>query len=710
MRTLYLAAIGLLAMSGASSPAWSREGMWLPDQAAAQGAAMRNDGLELPPERLRTLGTAPLGAVAALGSCTASFVSAQGLLLTNHHCLTGSVQVNSTADKDYWTNGFVAADLKSELPAAPGTRIHVIEDWRDVTAAMNHGLATLGASDRKAAQAKNRERLIGACEGQAGRQCRIHAYFGGTAYYMEQRLELQDIRLVYAPGEGLGNFGGDTDNWMWPRHAGDFGLYRAYVSPDGAPAPYAAANIPYRPKSVLTIARRGVKAGDFIFTAGFPVVTNRLRTATETAFNFVEYEPKWLSLLTRYESQVVAATAGDPVRQNRYGTILENIVNYRKKLTGSLAGADAAKVLMQKAAEEKALRNWIGADRDRRDRDMPLLKGLDALADENDRASLRELYRATLDRSQLLQGARTLYKWAKEREKPDADRAKAFRDRDRQLVWDRLVRIDSRYLPEVDRLLFEGAMVEYRKLPANERSAAFETRLAGIGFDRLYGASRLGDRRERLAWLDKPAATFEQSDDPFIQLAVALYPDDAAAEFQAKARGDRIEPGRDAYLAAYRAYKRATGEPVYPDADGSMRISWGKVEGRVRDGETWTPITTAAGLLEKQRGWGEFSAPAPVIAAMREGAFGAYTAPELGTLPVDFLSSADITNGNSGSPTFNARGELVGLVFDGTMDGVVSDWVYVGQRNRTVHVDIRFMLWAMDKTDGAKSLLRELGQ
>ena len=158
------------------------------------------------------------------------------------------------------------------------------------------------------------------------------------------------------------------------------------------------------------------------------------------------------------------------------------------------------------------------------------------------------------------------------------------------------------------------------------------------------------------------------------------------------------------------AYKRAKGEPIHPDADGSMRISWGKVEGRVRDGETWIPITTAAGLLEKQRGWGEFSAPAPVIAALREGAFGAYAAPEFGTLPVDFLSSADITSGNSGSPTLNAHGELVGLVFDGTMDGVVCDWVYIGQRNRTVHVDIRFMLWAMDNADGAKRLLRELGQ
>ncbi|MBN8842058.1 MAG: S46 family peptidase [Sphingomonadales bacterium] len=688
----------LLATTAFAGSAHGDEGMWLIDQTAGYASIAPDSSEKV---------TLPLGAVTALGSCTASFVSSAGLLLTNHHCLSGSVQYNSAPDRNYWTNGFVARERRDELPAAPGTRIHVIEQWREVTRELDAGTAGLAKKQREKLVESRRKALLAPCESLPGRRCYIRSYWGGTRQYFEQRLELQDIRLVYAPAAGLGDFGGDTDNWNWPRHSGDFGFYRAYVAPDGTPAPYAAGNIPYTPPAVLTVSREGVSEGEPVWTAGFPVSTNRLATAAEATFDLSRYEPAWLALLKDYEAQIVAATAGQAEKQMRYANILDNASNYRKKLIGSLAGAEAANVPARKQAFEAALQRWAKGKAGQ-DKLAPALGILNAAASEREAMRLYSLQRSTLERAQLLQAARVLYRWAKERGKADADRAAGFRDADRQLVSDRLRRIQSRFDALVDRSLFERALEEYHKLPASERSQAFETHVGAMDLDQVYSATRLGNLDDRLAWLDQPASAFERSTDPFIQLAVTLYPDDEAREEASRALSKRTEAARDTYLAAVAAYRNAAGMPAYPDADGTMRISRGRIERQVRDGEIWTPFTTAVGLLEKQRGDGDFNAPERLVSAIRARDFGAYAVADTGQMPVNFLSSADITNGNSGSPTLNAKGEIVGLVFDGTTDGVISDWFHVAERNRTIHVDIRFILWVMEKVDGAGHIVREM--
>ena len=221
--------------------------------------------------------------------------------------------------------------------------------------------------------------------------------------------------------------------------------------------------------------------------------------------------------------------------------------------------------------------------------------------------------------------------------------------------------------------------------------------------------TKLGDMATRLAWLDKSPAAFEASTDPFIQLAVAMYPGDMAREAEAKARSGAIQAARSAYMRGMLAYAESQGRTLYPDANGSLRFTYGKVTGKSVDGETWHPFTTAEGLVAKHTGKGEFDAPDKAVALIKAKDYGRWASPELGTLPVDFLSTVDITNGNSGSSTLNARGEFVGLAFDGTLEGVVADWMYDPTINRTIHVDSRFMLWTMDKVDGAHRLLEEMG-
>ncbi|RNJ42573.1 peptidase S46 family protein [Mesorhizobium erdmanii] len=686
------------------------EGMWMPRQAAEVGAAMRAAGLQIDPAQLRRLDAGPLNAIVSLGGCSASFVSPQGLVATNHHCVFGSIQYNSKEGRDYLTNGFLAKSLGEELPAAPGSRIYVIEDMRDVTADMLKGVSDkLNGFARNERFDTNRKALIAACEKQPNRRCDVGAYYGGASYYLQQKLEIQDVRLVYAPALGIGNFGGETDNWMWPRHTGDFGFYRAYVAPDGSSRPYARDNVPYRPKSWLRIAHEGVQEGDFVMVAGFPATTNRLRTAGEVRFNFAHYEPLLQHLLSDYAAQIKQATVGNRDAQIRYAPILRGVENYEKKLAGDLAGADAIGLNARKSNEEKAYRDWVADDPARQARYGAAIRELDAVVAENSRASLEGLRQALLGRAQILSSARTLYRWAKEHEKPDEDRESGFQDRDRNGTVDQLRQIERGYLPDIDRKLFEAALDEYRRLDEKDRDTAFETALDQIGLDRLYADTKLADTATRLGWLGKPATAFEASEDPFIKLAVALYPGDIAAERAAKDRAGRRQAARATYMQGLRAYRHAIGRPVYPDANGSLRITWGKVTGRTRDGQIWTPFTTAEGLLAKHTGKGEFYAPDAAVAAIRAKDYGPYVAPALGTLPVDFMSTVDITNGNSGSATLNGRGEFVGLAFDGTLEGVISDWAPDADRNRSIHVDSRFMLWTMDKIDGAGRLLKEMG-
>jgi hypothetical protein len=696
------------ALLATAAPALAEEGMWLPSQTGAIAEQLRAAGLQLDPAKLGNLQQPPLTAIASLGGCSAAFLSPQGLVATNHHCVYGSIQYNSKPGQDYLTDGFFAASLGDELPAAPGTRIYVIEDLRNVTPAMLKGAANLTGRARYDRLEANRKGLIAACEKQASRRCDVRPYFGGQTYYLQQQLEIKDVRLVYAPAGGVGNFGGETDNWMWPRHTGDFGFYRAYVAPDGSSAPFAKENVPFKPKAFLKIAEQGVEDGDFIMVAGFPGVTYRHRTAAEAKFAFETLTPLQQRLLNEYSDRIISATAGNEAANIKYASILKGADNYKKKYIGELAGAEAMGLIEKKEAEEAAYRAWIAADPKRQAEYGPAIAELDRLVAAQNAYELAEARRALLNRAQLYSAARRAYRWAQERAKPDAQREPGYQDRDRAFFEQSLTAIERRYDPAIDRPILEHALAEYRKLPTAERHASYDAALPQA-LDSLYADTQLGNTKTRVGLLDQPVAAFQSANDPFIRLAVAAYDEDIRREAEAKARSGDIQRARSAYMAGRLAYAQSQGKSLYPDANGSLRFTWGKVTGRARDGQIWTPFTTAEGLAAKHTGKGEFDAPDKMIQLIQAKDYGRYASPALRTLPVDYLSTVDITNGNSGSSTLNSRGEFVGLAFDGTLDGVVSDWMFNPAVNRTIHVDSRFMLWSMDKVDGAHRLLDEMG-
>ncbi|WP_285711662.1 S46 family peptidase [Erythrobacter oryzae] len=708
MKNILLAGASAL-MLALPAVALADEGMWLPSQTGAIADEMKAAGLELDAKTLGDLQRPPLTAIASLGGCSAAFLSPQGLVATNHHCVAGSLQYNSSPENDYLTDGFLAKTLGDELPAAPGSRIYVIEDLRDVTAAMLKGADKLEGRARYDRLQANRTALIEACEKQANRRCDVRAYFGGAQYWLQQQLEIQDVRLVYAPAGGVGNFGGEKDNWMWPRHTGDFSFYRAYVAPDGSSAPFSKDNVPFKPKAWLPIAKEGVKEGDFVMVAGFPGTTERLRTAEEARFYYEELYPYQQRMLAEYGDRIDELTAGNQAATIAYAATLQGVENYEKKIAGQLAGADAISLVDKKAAEEAAFRAWIKADPAREAQYGAALAELDKLVAETNAVALADAKRGLLGRGQLYGAARTLYRWANEQAKPDKDREPGFQARDKAFMTQRMAIIERRYVEAIDKQLFADAIAEYRSLPADQRIASFDAFLEGKDLASLYATSELGTTAKRMEWMGKTPADFKASSDPFIQLAVATYDEAMAAEAADKERAGRVQKARSAVMAARLAYAASQGKTMYPDANGSLRFTYGKVTGKAVDGQVWTAFTTAEGIVAKHTGRGEFDAPDKMIELIKAKDYGSYVAPALGTLPVDFMSTVDITNGNSGSSTLNARGEFVGLAFDGTIEGVVSDWMYDPAINRTIHVDSRFMLWTMDKVDGAQRLLEEMG-
>ena len=705
MRLHLLAATATIAFG---SPAFADEGMWLPSQTPQIAGQLRAAGLKLDTAKLGNLQTPPLTAIASLGGCSAAFLSPQGLVATNHHCVYGSIQYNSKPGQDYLTNGFLAKTLADELPAAPGTRIFVIEDLRDVTAGMLAGAASLTGRARYDRLDVNRKALIEACEKQPSRRCDVRPYFGGQTYFLQQQLEIKDVRLAYAPAGGIGNFGGETDNWQWPRHTGDFGFYRAYVAPDGSAAPYAKENVPFRPKAFLKVASQGIEEGDFVMLAGFPGTTNRHRTADEVRFQFAEMYPLSQRLLNDYSNAITSATAGNAETTIKYASALKSTDNYKKNYLGQMSGAEALGLVEKKAADERAFRAWVNRDAARRARYGTSVAELDRLIAIETAQQAAEARRGLLGRAQLFAAARRAYRWSQEQAKPDARRESGYQDRDRRFVEESFTAIDRRYDAQVDAKIWAASITEYGKVAAADRHKSFDAAIEGTPLDSFYAKTTLGTTANRIALLGMTPAQMKASGDPFVALAVATYDEDLALENAVKARAGDIQRARSAYMEARLAYAASRNKTLYPDANGSLRFTWGKVTGRTQDGVAWAPFTTAEGLAAKQRGMGEFDAPAKAIQLIRAKDYGRYRSAKLGTLPVDFLSTVDITGGNSGSATLNARGEFVGLAFDGTLDGVVSDWMFNPAVNRTIHVDSRFMLWTMDKVDGAQRLLAEL--
>ncbi|WP_250464871.1 S46 family peptidase [Microbulbifer litoralis] len=728
-----LAAVAAALLAGGTPAAAadkpvSTEGMWQPHQLPELSDKLRDLGLELDPASMTKLTDFPMNAVISLGGCSASFVSPKGLVITNHHCAYGSISYNSTEDRDLLANGFLAGDLSEELPAAPGSRVYVTVSMEEVTDRVNSKLSDdMDGAARFAAIEDAQKSLVAECEKDPGHRCEVYSYYGGLDYYLVKQLEIRDVRLVHAPASSIGKFGGDIDNWMWPRHTGDYAFYRAYVGKDGKPADYAKDNVPYKPKHYLPVAAKGPEKGDFVMVAGYPGSTNRYRTAQEVESNFDWYYPTMQKVLAEWSETIAAATEDNKDAELKYASLVAGLNNYAKNFTGMMEGYQRSDLLQRKRKLEKDLQAWVESDKTRRAKYQSTLDELDALVEEKASTRERDLALDYMDRSAMLDAARQLYRLAKENEKPDAEREPGYQERDLTRFTESMKRIERSFYPTVDKQIWLYFLQRYQALPEKQRIASFDEYLKiGDGdlettLDRMYADTGLTDTDARLAWIGRKPEDFANSKDPFIQLAVAMYDDMLAREERDKAMEGRFARLRPEYMALLIDYNRSRGKPVYPDANSSLRVTFGVVKGytppagtitEAADGndgkDRFVPFTTLRGIVAKYTGKEPFDAPKALLTAIDKKDYGRYYDKQLDSVPVNFLSTVDITGGNSGSPTMNGRGELVGLVFDGTYDSINADWDFTDS-TRAIHVDIAYILWVMENIDGAGYLVREMG-
>ena len=716
MRLNFLA-FSVIAGLGLAQAAHAAEGMWVPQQLPEIAGPLQKAGLKLDPQQLANLTGNPMGAVVALGGCTASFVSPQGLVVTNHHCAYGSIQLNSTAEKNLIKDGFNAPAFKDELSAGPNARIYVLDDITDVTAQARAAITAAGADPLKRTEALEafEKKIIAECEADAAYSCTLYSFSGGNVYRLFKNLEIKDVRLAYAPPGSVGKFGGDVDNWMWPRHTGDFSFYRAYVGKDGKPAAFSADNVPYQPKHWLKLANQPLGEGDFVMVAGYPGRTDRYALVSE-----FENTASWTypTIAKAYKDQIALVEAASKDNADiavKYAATMAGWNNTSKNYDGQLDGFKRNNVLAQKQAQEAAVLGWLRAQGEA---GRPALHAYDRLQNLGAMArdtQQRDFVLGMFNRTGTLGTAVRLYRLAIEKAKPDAQRQEGYQERDLPAIEGGLKQMDRRYVASMDRQFQQYWLQQYLQLPAKKGLPALDKWLGGTDAAAVDAAllrldgSKLGQLDERLKWMGADKAAFEASTDPAIQYAVAVMPALLELERQRKVRIGEELVARPLFLQAIADYKKSEGEFVYPDANLSLRITFGNVKGYTGlDGKAYTPFTDLEGIVAKETGADPFDSPKALLDAVKAKRYGGFEDSRIGSVPVNFLSDLDITGGNSGSPVLDAHGRLVGLAFDGLWESVASNWVFDPVMTRMISVDERYMRWVMQEVAPAPQLLKEM--
>ena len=724
MRKAFLAALVL-----SSSATFADEGQWQPHQLPSIADKLSARGIEISAQQLADLSQHPMNAVVSLGYCTASFVSPKGLVVTNHHCAYGAIQHNSDKEHNYLADGFLARGLDKELSAGANERLYVTENVTDVTDKVRKDLGD-DPLERFETIAQRRKDLVKACESDNNYRCSVRSFHNGLEYYLTKQLVIRDVRLVYAPPENAAAYGGDIDNYEYPRHSADFTFLRAYIGKDGKPATYSENNVPYTPKGFVKINPLGVQAGDGVFVAGYPGRTSRYRLTSELQFaNDVTYP----AMAKRYQQRIdtiEAMSAEDKAIKIQYASTLASTANRMKKLNGLLDGFRATDIIGLKQQKEDEFNAWLKQNVNEK---VATVSELEILL-KSQRANFQNtFYFDNAQSSTLLAAAKRLYRLANEKQKPDNKREAGYQDRDMKLFAARLKRIDTRFNPQVDKVLWKHDIDAY--LSQNNRVAVFDASftnpaLVSETIDAMYHHSTLAEHQERLKWINANIADFKASNDPFIKLAIALYDTNMANEKADKVLAGKMSVARPEYMAAIIDYNTSLNLPVYPDANGTLRITYGVVDGyQAQDGMYKQPFTRLEGIPAKHTGIEPFNAPPKLLKAIAQPSQGKHVIESIypdargylcrlfsceaepeafNGVPVNFLSSVDTTGGNSGSPVFNAKGELVGLNFDSTYEAITKDWFFNPTITRAVHVDIRYILWMMDKVDHADELMKEL--
>ncbi|AKJ05733.1 dipeptidyl-peptidase 7 [Archangium gephyra] len=708
----------LLLLSLVAAPALAGEGKWTPQQVLELDPAwLKAQGLQVPPTRLwdPKRGTGLLAGAVSVNGCTGAFIAETGLVITNHHCVFPILQEHSTPQRDLITQGFLAKGREEELPGQ-GSRIHVPRSFTDVTKEM-YAAVPEGADDltrQKALERKEKE-LVAECEKRPATRCRVASFDGGVQFVLSDSVELADVRLVYAPPRGVGEYGGDEDNWTWPRHTGDFSIIRAYSAPDGSAAKYSAQNVPYKAEFFFPLATEGVKPDDFVMVLGYPGTTFRALLAEDMAERQSRFYPRVIDVYGELIRILEEEGEKDPAGKIAVASNLKAMRNRYKNSGGQLAGLKRGRIVQKQRESEAAVVAWAEKRKEH----------AGALSARAELLSLQAERAKTFEREFLLDTVRgavkapglavMLARLSQERAKPDLERRPEFMERELPRLADRLEREQKNLFTAADKRMFLALVRRAQGLGAGERIAAIDKyfgrtyaeKEVSAKLDALYANTKVLELSERQKMAGETEAQLRARKDPLLDFGLELSAEVVALEEQRDRRA-----GANVRLMPQwrRAVMAHAGKPVAPDANSTLRVSFAKVKGYApRDGALYTPQTTLAGVMEKHTGQAPFAVPEKVAAAAEAKKHGPWVDKRLKDVPVNFLADADTTGGNSGSPTVNGKGQLVGINFDRVWENVANDFGYNPDVARNVNVDVRYVLWLLDQVEDADGLLRELG-
>ncbi len=699
------------------------EGMWpLDEMDDAVFEQMRDMGLELSKEDLYNPRGAGLAyAVVDLGGGTGSFVSPKGLILTNHHVAFTALQRASTGDPDhnYIEEGINALSYAEEIPAE-GYRASVLMSIRDVTKeVLGAASEEMSGFERYDAIERRIKEIVAEAEKGRDVECDVVEFYDGMQYKLFTSFTIKDVRLVYAPPRAIGNYGGDIDNWMWPRHTGDFSFFRAYVAPDGSSAEYAEENVPYKPSVFLPVSYKGVREGDFTMIIGFPGQTLRYRTSFSIDHHQNFNYPTRIKLFGDIIAILQEAAAGDPEVAVKVASLDATLNNAMKNYEGQLEGFKKARLYERKIQQEKEFSAWLDRNPDMKEKYGDILPRIGSLYDEYVKKTREksQITRFVGYGSQMVRAASTLYRWSLEKAKEDLEREPGYQERDIPQLTQSLRMIEHSFDEKTDRKVLRYFMLRALELPSDQRIEAFDAWMARMPgendetkidalIDKLYGGTKLGSTEERVRMFELSHDELMQEGDSFIELIAELYPELEELKDRDKEFNGAITAIRPRLIEAYQLWK---GGALYPDANGTIRLTYGTVQGySPRDAVDYYYITSLSGMAEKYTGEEPFDAPKELLDLAAEKSGGRYIDKVIRDVPVDFLSTCDITGGNSGSPVLNARGEVIGTAFDGNWESISSDYLFNAKVTRAISVDARYVLFILERFSGAERLLDEM--
>jgi hypothetical protein len=698
---------------------------------AEEGMFMLNDlpmntlhdaGLQLNAEELYSSDEPSVSdAIVQIGGGSGSFVSRDGLVITNHHVAVSALQILSSEQHNYLNDGYEASSRAEELHV-PGYSAYLAISMTNVTEKiLSHVTDSMSPKDRQEAIESAIKRLE---ESRASQSSDIYHYdvsefYSGLQYYLFEYLEFKDIRLVYAPPKSIGNYGGDIDNWMWPRHTGDFAFFRLYTDPGKAASGYDESNVPFQPDHFLKFSTKGIQDGDFNFIIGYPGSTQRHRTSYSVTHAVQNVYPFNISAYEDVINIINTATEDNEKLRILYSSRLASLNNYHKNYQGMLEGIGNAFLIQRKQAQEEALIRWIEQKklRDRRYAHvLPEIKSLYASIDSSFHQEYTMKFMEWLVSTYNI--ATVLGEWSIAKEKPNLERESKYMDRNIPKLKENLKLLQNRFHPEVDAEIMKYFVYELTQLPETLEISPLMEMLGSKNpenmkqrindfVDSLYASTQITDVEKRMEIFELSRKEMKALNDPMLNFAFAMQDVRQHLDDWDKTTNGKITRLRPEFIEALMAYQSSD---FYPDANFTPRLTYGEVRGySPKDAVIYDYITSIEGIIEKYTGEEPFNAPAELMnQAQEKNLPDKYFDDYLQNVPVNFLHTTDITGGNSGSPVMDANGNFIGIAFDGNWESISADWVFNPLLTRSISVDARYILYILEDIASTNYVYNEL--